>query len=214
MPCLMAQSPAGVQIYLVTSFIFTLFQSAGLRNDAFRQIFGLEPRGAPPPEGKFVKEHILYTQLERDTYGILSPKFQYNVRPYGQMVSPEEIKRFEESAKELVKNTAISGLGVLAPENQPAFEPSPTFLIVNSIAESVKVRGEKEKNKGQNRIASEQIIEIAASPEEIMEAANRGDRPAAPIRIAPESTKEKETTLKTKTLTMKKKRGKSNKRKK
>ena len=146
----MAQSPAGVQVYLLTSFIFTLFQGAALRNDAFRDTVGLPLMGAPLPEGKFVNEFILYNKLERDTFGVLSPTFQSSFRPYAQMLSPNEMKRMEEEAKEeKSKINSIDGVCVFAPQYLPAYQPSPVSLIVNQIAQSVKVQLEKNKSKVQ-----------------------------------------------------------------
>lgn len=213
MPCLMAQSPAGVQVYLLTSFIFTLFQGAALRNDGFRQVVGLPLAGAPPPEGKFVNEFILYNKLERQTYGILSPKFQSTFRPYAEVMSPEDMKRMKQEAKESKKESSLDGIGVYAAQFQPAFQPSPVALIVNQIAESVKIGLEREKSRGQNRITSDQVTEIAPSPDEIMEAANKGEKPAAPIKITSESRSQQEATLNTKKLSMKqKKKGSKSKR--
>ena len=193
MPCLMAQSPAGVQVYLLTSFIFTLFQGAALRNDAFRDTVGLPLMGAPLPEGKFVNEFILYNKLERDTFGVLSPTFQSSFRPYAQMLSPNEMKRMEEEAKEeKSKINSIDGVCVFAPQYLPAYQPSPVSLIVNQIAQSVKVQLEKNKSNDSRRISSDQVTEIAPSPEKVMEAANRGEKPAASIQIMTESNSAKD----------------------
>jgi membrane protein insertase Oxa1/YidC/SpoIIIJ len=66
MPCFMSQSPAGIQIYLVTSFIFTYFQGQALRNDAFRAMVGLPlKKGATQAEAKYAKEFIELKRLEQ-----------------------------------------------------------------------------------------------------------------------------------------------------
>lgn len=65
MPCFAAQSPAGLQIYLVSSFTWTLFQSAALRNDAMRGFVGLPPIGNPPTEPKYAKEFMEFKKLEQ-----------------------------------------------------------------------------------------------------------------------------------------------------
>ena len=65
MPCFTAQLPAGVQIYLVTSFLWTLGQSAALRTEAFRQLVGLPSLLAPPPEASYAKEFIELKKLEQ-----------------------------------------------------------------------------------------------------------------------------------------------------
>jgi YidC/Oxa1 family membrane protein insertase len=41
MPCFTCQLPSGIQIYLVTSFVYTMAQSVVLRNEAFRARVGL-----------------------------------------------------------------------------------------------------------------------------------------------------------------------------
>ncbi|KAL3781355.1 hypothetical protein HJC23_013439 [Cyclotella cryptica] len=61
MPCFMVQQPSGVQIYLMTSMVFSLCQSMALRNDGVREAVGLPPMYSKPKgmeEGKFVKEFM------------------------------------------------------------------------------------------------------------------------------------------------------------
>ena len=68
MPCFMSQSPAGLQIYLVTSFVFTLGQGAALRNNNFRQWVGLPLRrgaDAPKEEPVIAKEFLELKKLEQ-----------------------------------------------------------------------------------------------------------------------------------------------------
>ena len=65
MPCFTSQSPAGLQIYLVSSFTWTLFQSAALRNDSMRGILGLPLMGNPPTEPKYAKEFMEFKKLEQ-----------------------------------------------------------------------------------------------------------------------------------------------------
>eukprot|EP00536_Pseudo-nitzschia_multiseries_P000633 jgi/Psemu1/321713/estExt_fgenesh1_pg.C_80009 len=65
MPCFSAQSPAGLQIYLVSSFTWTLFQSAALRNDTMRGWVNLPAMGNPPTEPKYAKEFMEFKKLEQ-----------------------------------------------------------------------------------------------------------------------------------------------------
>jgi membrane protein insertase Oxa1/YidC/SpoIIIJ len=65
MPSFASQSPAGLQIYLVSSFSWTLFQSAALRNDAMRSWVGLPAMGTPPTEPKYAKEFMEFKKLEQ-----------------------------------------------------------------------------------------------------------------------------------------------------
>jgi membrane protein insertase Oxa1/YidC/SpoIIIJ len=66
MPCFMSQSPAGIQIYLIASFVFTYFQGQALRSDKFRGLVGLPmKKGAPKAEAKYAEEFIALKKLER-----------------------------------------------------------------------------------------------------------------------------------------------------
>lgn len=229
MPCITANSPAGVQIYLLTSFTFTLFQSAALRNDSFRALVGLPPKDAPPPDAIYVKEMIQYSKLEEETYGILDPKRSYNYKPYEQILNADEFKQMEEDAvqlKEQMKKTkALDGTGVYSAQHLPAYEPAPTMRIAQGFDQKWKAMVEAEKNakngSSNRKISADSITEIAPSPGEIMEAANLGERPSAPIQLASttaeKKTKEsKETNLKQtkkKSFTGKRRKANHNKRK-
>lgn len=65
MPCFASQSPAGLQIYLLSSFTWTLFQSAALRSDTMRLLVGLPAMGTPPTEPKYAKEFMEFKKLEQ-----------------------------------------------------------------------------------------------------------------------------------------------------
>ena len=65
MPCFTAQLPAGVQIYIVTSFCYTLVQSVALRTDAFRQFVGLPSMLTKPAPGRFTSEMMALKLLEQ-----------------------------------------------------------------------------------------------------------------------------------------------------
>jgi len=65
MPCFMSQQPAGMQIYLCTSFLFTLGQGAALRTNSIREFLGLPKLGGPPQEGDLAKEFMQLKKLER-----------------------------------------------------------------------------------------------------------------------------------------------------
>jgi membrane protein insertase Oxa1/YidC/SpoIIIJ len=67
MPCFMSQSPAGIQLYIIASFIFTYFQGQALRSDSFREMVGLPLRQGPnsKPEAKYAMEFIELKKLEQ-----------------------------------------------------------------------------------------------------------------------------------------------------
>jgi membrane protein insertase Oxa1/YidC/SpoIIIJ len=62
MPCVTCNMPAGVQIYVTTSFLFTSGQSFALRNDKVRQLIGLPSLSAPKPDIVYAK--LLIDELE------------------------------------------------------------------------------------------------------------------------------------------------------
>lgn len=88
MPCFTSQLPAGVQIYIVTSFAFTLAQGSALRTEAVRRHLGLPGLGAPPAEAKYAKEFIDLMNLEGEArkirgsgpilgrHGVLAPHME------------------------------------------------------------------------------------------------------------------------------------------
>lgn len=66
MPCFTSHLPAGIQLYLVASFGFTLVQSGALRTEAFRQFVGLPSMLTQSPnQGKFAMQLIELKQLEQ-----------------------------------------------------------------------------------------------------------------------------------------------------
>ena len=60
----MSQQPAGMQVYLCTSFLFTLVQGGALRNDTVRQKLGL-PKMYQKYEGELATEFMELKKLER-----------------------------------------------------------------------------------------------------------------------------------------------------
>mmetsp|Transcript_2716 Transcript_2716/g.3977 ORF Transcript_2716/g.3977 Transcript_2716/m.3977 type:complete len:567 (-) Transcript_2716:43-1743(-) len=222
MPCITANSPAGVQIYLLTSFTFTLFQSAALRNDSFRALVGLPPKDAPPPDAVYVKEMIQYSKLEQETYGILDPKRSYNYKPYEQILNASEFKQMEEDAEQLKdqmkKIKATDGMGVYSAEHLPAYEPAPAIMIAQGFNQKWKAMAESEKNvnssNSNKKISADSITEIAPLPGEIMDAANRGERPSAPIKLASMTADKKAQAPKETNLKQTKKKGFPGKRRK
>merc|ERR1712232_80547 len=66
MPCFMSNSPSGVQIYLATSFVFTLIQGLALRDDTCRKFFGLPSMNIKPLEPKIAKGFIKLKRKEKE----------------------------------------------------------------------------------------------------------------------------------------------------
>ena len=66
MPCFTSYLPGGMQVYLITSFCFTIGQSAALRYDPFRLLAGLPSIDDSKPEkgGEFVKQMVELKKLQ------------------------------------------------------------------------------------------------------------------------------------------------------
>jgi membrane protein insertase Oxa1/YidC/SpoIIIJ len=89
MPCFMSQSPAGIQLYLIASFMFTYIQGKALRSDPFRQLFGLPLLQGEDsrPKAKYATEFMQLKKLEKEAIeargdgeilgkGVLAPGFE------------------------------------------------------------------------------------------------------------------------------------------
>lgn len=187
MPCITATSPAGVQIYLLTSFIFTLFQGAALRHNPIRKYIGLPPYNTPISQSKFLQDSIQLSILESTTRGIISPKAAFNYSPYmSNYISKsdmDEMMRLSKERNEQKKLQSISGIGVRSPQYQDAYEESPVYLIVNQIKNMQKRIDSSTTMKKKDSIPLNQIQQIGPTQEEMMEAANRGELPRRPIQI-------------------------------
>lgn len=65
MPGFTSQLPGGIQIYLVSSFCFTMVQSAVLRTDSLRRLVGLPAMLAVPVEGRLSTQMVELKKLEQ-----------------------------------------------------------------------------------------------------------------------------------------------------
>ena len=75
MPCFTSQLPSGIQMYIVTSFVFTIGQSLILRNNHIRTNYlGLPSTLTPPPDPIYAKEYIRLKQIEEKARKIRGDK--------------------------------------------------------------------------------------------------------------------------------------------
>uniref|UniRef100_A0A7S4J729 Membrane insertase YidC/Oxa/ALB C-terminal domain-containing protein n=2 Tax=Odontella aurita TaxID=265563 RepID=A0A7S4J729_9STRA len=207
MPCFMSHNPAGVQIYLATSFVFTAAQGAALRTDSIRELLGLPAMNAPAPEPVLVKEFLDMNKEGIDAAkkrkasgdeadmgsGVLYPGFQ---TAFSGTAKPSTIVGSKGIDQDKNNSTIISmgkekaqtedgssgvpeiqkpnlnvGLGVL----------QPTMLQKPKETEEVP---QQEPSPPAQQQAMEQI------PEEVMEAANRGEwTPPVEFAAAPSAQK-------------------------
>ena len=197
MPCFTAQSPAGLQIYLVSSFTWTLFQGAALRNDAMRIWVGLPPMGNPPTEPKYAKEFMEFKKLEQKAKDIRGdgPVLGRNVMAAG----------FETSFPGSNRPSTIAGsdlLPELETETEHKSEPSSAAELsripqvsmeqasaawggqyIHGISAPMNelegrlmdgLREERAKEVASQRLTSEQEQYMTQSSQRDMEAANLG----------------------------------------
>jgi membrane protein insertase Oxa1/YidC/SpoIIIJ len=98
MPCFTSQLPAGIQIYVLTSFAFTIAQSAALRMDIVRRQLKL-------PLLRPVNANDSDAQSERGKYA-------------SQFI---QLKKSEQAARELRGSNPVLGKGVLAVGYETSF---------------------------------------------------------------------------------------------
>jgi len=65
MPCFASHNPAGMQVYLCTSFLFTTAQSYALRNESFRLAVGLPSLYRAPETPKYGQTFVDLKKLEQ-----------------------------------------------------------------------------------------------------------------------------------------------------
>ncbi|KAL9179605.1 hypothetical protein ACHAXT_008895 [Thalassiosira profunda] len=196
MPCFMAQQPSGVQLYLATSMAFTLLQSQGMRNDAVRGAVGLPPVGAKSKDsGLLLKEYVekmkeIQAAKAKGGFvlgeGVHQSAAQATTFRTGRkakssiVVEKKRVEEFDES--QLTKFEV----------ELPAYPLQTGLLVIPDIYKSTPVpflQGMKEPvfhtPRGMAPTKMEAPLEMPDIPLSAMEAANRGEKPAAPVEMAP-----------------------------
>lgn len=206
MPCFASQSPAGLQVYLVSSFTWTIFQGAALRNDTTRGWMGLPAMGTPPTEPKYAKEFMEFKRLEQEAKEIRGdgPVLGRNVLAVG----------FETSFPGTNRPSTIEGSGLPPPETDLSESSSSSLVprvrglsmgdasaawggqFIHGISAPMaelearmmeQLKEEQAKEVASDRLRSEQGMYMANPSERDMEAANLGVK-FAPVAAAPEVT--------------------------
>lgn len=211
MPCFSSQLPAGIQIYLVTSFIYTAVQSAALRTETFRQLVGLPSLLAPPPEAVYAQKFIQLKQLEQEArklrgdgpvlgkHGILARDFEVsfagNYRPTTIRISKKD------SMAKLAPFNLMFGNEV--PRNPAMNMPMPAGPYVHGVSAPIwqlqeQFRLQQEELDRQSKLAQSSVPEREYMPQispQVMEKANRGELPIETqvLRSIPKGTKTKVT---------------------
>lgn len=208
MPCLASQSPAGLQVYLLSSFTWTLFQGAALRNDTVRGWIGLPSMDAPPSEPKYAKEFMEFKKLEQKAKEIRGdgPVLGRNVLAVG----------FETSFPGTNRPSTIEGSGQPPPDmatEEPVstMKSKPTLDVKQANAawggqfiHGISAPLEQLEAQFAEQLKEQQTQEIAMktqddreymaqATDEMMEAANRGvivvpkeeTKPPSPEKLDP-----------------------------
>jgi hypothetical protein len=231
----MSAQPAGMQIYLCTSFLYTLGQGAVLRNNACRsRLLGLPKLGGPPPEGDLAKEFMQLKRLERKAQelrgngpllgrGVLAVglecSFAGTNRPSTIIGSNPEggpdpvlLEMMEEyTAARMTKNVHAR-----VEQEQDFDNDGPLFIPgISASPEEMRERRRAAFHEQEQQKEEEYVPEVS---DHVMEAANRGERP---VTIAPAVEDEDRKTSKTlnakrfiKSKQMKKRSGGKNKNRK
>ena len=192
MPCLASQSPAGLQIYLLSSFTWTLFQGAALRNDSIRGWVGLPSMSAPPSEAKYAKEFMEFKKLEQKAREIRGdgPVLGRNVLAVGFETSfpgtnrPSTIKTSSQMSLPITEATESS---------LPSMKKKPTLDVTQAMAawggqfihgisapmHELEARFEEQRKEQQmkevaDKKEQEQRQYLAEVTDELMDAANKG----------------------------------------
>lgn len=219
MPCFMSHNPAGVQIYLATSFVFTAAQGAALRSDGFRQMVGLPAMNAPAPEPVLVKEF-----LDMNKEGIDAAEERKSTGDDAALGSGVLYPGFQTAFSGSAKPSTIkgsAGLGPLANESgtmssgskdsidgMPGIE-QPNLNVGTGVLQPhmLQLPDDRKDEPPQKETSSEaQQREVMEQiPEGVMEAANRGEMLPPPAVFAPEKKRAETTKIDARSLAQKKK---------
>ena len=199
MPCFVSQSPSGMQIYVVSSFTFTLVQGAALRNDFMRGLVGLPAMGAPPEAPRVTQSYMEFKQLEQKARELRGdgPLLGRNVLAVGFETSfagnyRSSAIRGSGSSQSSIVTTSTPGFQEEASIiqktptmdiSQTAFASSAPFIHgisapVEQLEAELSEKFENEQAHGDGRTLESRVAsgrEYLDQPsEERMEAANRG----------------------------------------
>mmetsp|Transcript_6790 Transcript_6790/g.15385 ORF Transcript_6790/g.15385 Transcript_6790/m.15385 type:complete len:548 (-) Transcript_6790:44-1687(-) len=193
MPCFTAQSPAGLQIYLVSSFTWTLFQSAALRNDTIRGWVNLPAMGNPPTEPKFAKEFMEFKKLEQKAKEIRGdgPVLGRNVLAVGfetsfpgtdhpSTIRGSDIPPQEVDAENEINSAELSKVPKISMEQASAVWGGQYIHGISAPMHEIEarvmneLRDERVKELASQNLTSEQGKFMTQGSEDDMEAANLG----------------------------------------
>ncbi|KAL7545385.1 hypothetical protein ACHAWF_008747 [Thalassiosira exigua] len=236
MPCFMAQQPSGVQLYLATSMVFTLLQSKAMRNDAVRAAVGLPPADAKPPlQGELVKDFLEVMAARQAAKARGGFVLGEGVHLTGANVSGFRTGSKRKSSivveKKDEEEEAVNGAQAIKVEFEVPDYTLRTFLVFPDLFKSSTPvpflpRAREpvfHTSHDAARVATEGRLSAPASQlmphisPSVMEAANRGERPAKMVPREAlgmrERTKKQSGPITVDKLKSKRKKGKQGKKK-
>lgn len=212
MPCFMVQQPSGVQIYLATSMVFTMAQSMAFRSDACRAAIGLPPVGVKPT-GEHLKE---FTELaeqrmkaKEETGFYLGEGILLLDRGFAKLGEKREssidISQQGSSSGGVTEDTLTQtqNLGVIElpqytidsmlvyPEKLQEWSSQRSTTSTRPTPLAIDITPQSSMMQGNTMPMNEK------QQQELMEAANRGERPKQ-IEMAPKEVLKKMEDLKNK----------------
>mmetsp|Transcript_30335 Transcript_30335/g.45251 ORF Transcript_30335/g.45251 Transcript_30335/m.45251 type:complete len:595 (+) Transcript_30335:75-1859(+) len=203
MPCFMVQQPSGVQIYLATSMVFTMAQSMAFRSNACRAAIGLPPLGAKPT-GEHLKE---FTELaeqrmkaKEETGFYLGEGILLLDRGFAKLGEKRE------SSIDIISQGSTSGTEESMPQTQNlGVIELPQYTIDSMLVYPEKLQEwSSQRSSTSTRLTpllppvdmSQSAMMQGAMPmnemqqQELMDAANRGEKPKQ-IEMAPKEVLQK-----------------------
>ena len=193
MPCFMAHQPAGVQIYLTTSFVFTMFQSAALRNNEIRAVLGLPEKNSNPTNAPTSSEFINLKRYEHEAReargdgellgsGVLAPGWESS-RPgsvkASSITGSAGSGTVLQSAEVFMQDHAGSNPTKLRQLWSPSFQ-----VPVGKASEDI-VKGADSQLEAQSGVvvAGEGQKRMASVSDADIEAANKGEKPRQSVMM-------------------------------
>lgn len=137
MPCFTSQMPAGIQIYIVTSFAFTMIQSQALRTNSIREMMGLPPISKTPEAPKYASQLLKLMELEQKAK---------QARGDGPVLGKHGIlaREFEISFAGTARPSTIQGSGVTPIHETPSLsvgDNNPLQQFPKELADMPFIRG-------------------------------------------------------------------------
>lgn len=197
-PCFASHSPAGMQIYLCTGFVFTIFQHLILRNKDFRSFAGLDDT---PGQAKYAMKLIELKELEKKAQeirgdgellgtGVLARGWELSFPgTYRKSTIQVDEKARQSTVPTNTVDTSFIQISMDIQNTIEGLSPMTDFSGVSTtqfipgISASPKEMAERQKEaeyfkqqQEQQQLASSSSEETEAS-DELIEKAKRGEKP-------------------------------------